>query len=359
MRVTGGQSCQDQSHGATSPGSLRLAGRRRSSASRRGRGRPPASAARARAARPQATCSGQSVRDQFVVPPDLAVMNAANLCPASRPALEALARETQSVDRDPSPNNRARLYPRRRTRARRSRSSCASRPTRSSSRATPASRTTWCRTASTSRPATKSSLHADNHPSNLIAWQEKAQAIRLLGRHGRAEESAPGTGVLRRGLHHGHHAANEGAVLHAPVEHGRRPDAGEGAVPRSRASAASSRSSTARRASASSTSTSRTSSRTSTRAARTSGRAARASAACSTSTAPRRRSSGRAIYSAYPGAVGFSQDLRGLRTARRGHDDRVPRGAGVPAEGRADRHRAARARAQHAAHRGAERSCRA
>jgi hypothetical protein len=52
-----------------------------------------------------------SVRTQFVVPADLAVMNAANLCPASRPALEALQRETASVDRDPSPNNRARLYP--------------------------------------------------------------------------------------------------------------------------------------------------------------------------------------------------------------------------------------------------------
>ena len=45
----------------------------------------------------------KSVRDQFVMPPDLAVMNAANLCPASRPVLETLQRETQSVDRDPSP----------------------------------------------------------------------------------------------------------------------------------------------------------------------------------------------------------------------------------------------------------------
>ena len=45
----------------------------------------------------------KSVRDQFVMPPDLAVMNAANLCPASRPVLETLPRETQSVDRDPSP----------------------------------------------------------------------------------------------------------------------------------------------------------------------------------------------------------------------------------------------------------------
>lgn len=52
-----------------------------------------------------------SVREQFVMPPDLGVMNAANLCPASRPALEALTRESRSVDVDPSPNNRARLMP--------------------------------------------------------------------------------------------------------------------------------------------------------------------------------------------------------------------------------------------------------
>ncbi len=33
-----------------------------------------------------------SVRDQFVMPPGLAVINAANLCPASRPVLETLRR---------------------------------------------------------------------------------------------------------------------------------------------------------------------------------------------------------------------------------------------------------------------------
>ena len=37
----------------------------------------------------------KSVRDQFVMPPDLAVMNAANLCPASRPVAECLTRESQ------------------------------------------------------------------------------------------------------------------------------------------------------------------------------------------------------------------------------------------------------------------------
>ena len=53
----------------------------------------------------------KSVREQFVMPPELSVMNAANLCPASRPVAEALTRESRSVDADPSPNNRARLMP--------------------------------------------------------------------------------------------------------------------------------------------------------------------------------------------------------------------------------------------------------
>ena len=51
----------------------------------------------------------KAVRAQFVMPPDLAVMNAANLCPASSPVLEALTRETKSVDQNPSQQNRARL----------------------------------------------------------------------------------------------------------------------------------------------------------------------------------------------------------------------------------------------------------
>ena len=53
-------------------------------------------------------------------------------------------------------------------------------------------------------------------------------------------------------------------------------------------------------------------SRTSTPAARTSGRAARASAACSTSTARRTTKLWPSIYSAYPGAVGFSRTFEGF-----------------------------------------------
>ena len=116
-----------------------------------------------------------SVRAQFVVPPDLAVMNAANLCPASRPALEALARETQSVDRDPSPNNRARLYPEKEN----TRKALAE-----LLRVTP-DEIIITRNTSESNNLVSSGLdlkagdevivHADNHPSNLTAWREKGK----------------------------------------------------------------------------------------------------------------------------------------------------------------------------------------
>jgi len=48
----------------------------------------------------------RSVRQQFLVPADLAVLNAANLCPASLPAIEETERITRSIDRDPSMENR-------------------------------------------------------------------------------------------------------------------------------------------------------------------------------------------------------------------------------------------------------------
>jgi selenocysteine lyase/cysteine desulfurase len=116
-----------------------------------------------------------SVRDQFVMPPGLAVMNAANLCPASRPVLETLQRETQSVDRDPSPNNRARLYPEKEN----TRKALAE-----FLRVTP-DEIIITRNTSESNNLVSNGLdlkagdevivHADNHPSNLTAWIEKGK----------------------------------------------------------------------------------------------------------------------------------------------------------------------------------------
>jgi selenocysteine lyase/cysteine desulfurase len=50
-----------------------------------------------------------SVRDQFVMPKDLTMLNAANLCPSSGPVLETLYKVTKDMDQDPSADNRAKL----------------------------------------------------------------------------------------------------------------------------------------------------------------------------------------------------------------------------------------------------------
>lgn len=116
-----------------------------------------------------------SVREQFVMPPDLGVMNAANLCPASRPALEALTRESKSVDVDPSPNNRARLMPEKEQ----LRTALAA-----FLRATPEEIVITRNTSEGNnmisngldlKAGDEVLLHEDNHPSNLVAWQEKAK----------------------------------------------------------------------------------------------------------------------------------------------------------------------------------------
>jgi isopenicillin-N epimerase len=51
----------------------------------------------------------RAVRQQFLVPPELAILNAANLCPSSLPAIEALERVTRAIDADPSFENRRQM----------------------------------------------------------------------------------------------------------------------------------------------------------------------------------------------------------------------------------------------------------
>ncbi len=117
----------------------------------------------------------KSVRAQFVMPADLGVMNAANLCPASRPVLEALKRESDSVDKDPSAQNRARLGAERE----KLRTALAA-----FLRATP-EEIVITRNTSEANNMVSSGLDlkagdevivfVDNHPSNLTAWREKAK----------------------------------------------------------------------------------------------------------------------------------------------------------------------------------------
>src|SRR6185295_2317776 len=117
----------------------------------------------------------KSVREQFVMPADLGVLNAANLCPSSRPVLEALKRETDFVDRDPSGQNRARLTGEKET---------LRKTLATFLRVTP-EEIIITRNTSEANNLVSSGLDLkagdeivvfhDNHPSNLVAWQEKAR----------------------------------------------------------------------------------------------------------------------------------------------------------------------------------------
>lgn len=117
----------------------------------------------------------KSVRAQFVMPPDLGVLNAANLCPASRLVLEALKRETDSVDKDPSAQNRARLSGEKEN---------LRKALAAFLRATP-EEIVITRNTSEANNMVSSGLDLkagdevivfqDNHPSNLTAWNEKAK----------------------------------------------------------------------------------------------------------------------------------------------------------------------------------------
>jgi isopenicillin-N epimerase len=116
-----------------------------------------------------------AVREQFVMPPGLAVMNAANLCPSTRGVLEAMYGSTRDIDQDPSPNNRAKLYPAKEETRKRLAAFL---------RVTP-EEIVITRNTSESNNLISSGLDLkagdevvifhDNHPSNSLAWKEKAK----------------------------------------------------------------------------------------------------------------------------------------------------------------------------------------
>jgi selenocysteine lyase/cysteine desulfurase len=122
----------------------------------------------------------QSVRQQFLMPPDLGVLNAANLCPSPAPVLEAMYRSTKDIDGDPSFDNRQKM-------------STGKEETRRLVarflRVTP-EEIVLTRNTSEANNMVSSGLDlkagdevmvfADNHPSNNIAWTQKAARFGYL-----------------------------------------------------------------------------------------------------------------------------------------------------------------------------------
>src|SRR5437899_6360245 len=117
----------------------------------------------------------QTVRDQFVMPPDLTMLNAANLCPSSAPVLETMYRNTRDMDRDPSFDNRVKMGDGR---------EATRKLLADFLRVTPEEIVITRNTSESNnlvsngldlKPGDEVLLSSDNHPSNHTAWQQKAK----------------------------------------------------------------------------------------------------------------------------------------------------------------------------------------
>ncbi len=145
-------------------------------------GDPVWAAARAAAARPlppDGPALGEAywkaVRAQFVMPPELGVLNAANLCPASSTVLQALTRETESVDRDPSPQNRAKLGEAKEKTRRNVAAFLRVTPEEIVLARNTSEANNLVSTGLDLKAGDEVVIFADNHPSNHTAWTEKAK----------------------------------------------------------------------------------------------------------------------------------------------------------------------------------------
>jgi selenocysteine lyase/cysteine desulfurase len=116
------------------------------------------------------------VRGKFLVPRDLNFLNAANLCPACLPAVEALERNMRRYEASPSPEIRSGLMATGREEARKILAEAL--------RATPEEVVITRNTTEGNnfissgldlRAGDEVVVWADNHPSNLNAWRVKAQ----------------------------------------------------------------------------------------------------------------------------------------------------------------------------------------
>ncbi len=117
----------------------------------------------------------RQVRSRFLLPPDLTFLNAANLCPASLPGVEAHEKHLRQYEGNPSPEARAALM--------RGREDVRAQLA-AALRVTP-EEIVITRNTTESNNVVSSGLDlragdevvvwADNHPSNLNAWRTKAQ----------------------------------------------------------------------------------------------------------------------------------------------------------------------------------------
>ena len=116
----------------------------------------------------------RDVRSRFLIPRDLAFLNAANLCPMSLPVIEAIEKNTRDYEIDPSPEVRSVLL-----HAREGARKLLADALRVTADELVLTRNTtegnnFVSSGLTLGAGDEVVVSADNHPSNLAAWRQKA-----------------------------------------------------------------------------------------------------------------------------------------------------------------------------------------
>ena len=115
------------------------------------------------------------VREQFLIPDELTVMNAANLCPSPRPVLESVYALTERMDRDPVPTYRNEMHGAKEPVRDKLAAHLRVSPeeiliTRNTSESN-----NWVSNGLDLREGDEVLIHAENHPSNNQAWKAKGE----------------------------------------------------------------------------------------------------------------------------------------------------------------------------------------
>lgn len=117
----------------------------------------------------------QAVREQFLMPPEVSVLNAANLCPAPAPVLDAVTDHTRRLDSRPVPSYRSDILSRKeRTRTLLADFLRVSADDILITRNTSESNN-WVSSGLDLGPGDEVVIFSDNHPSNNRAWKAKGE----------------------------------------------------------------------------------------------------------------------------------------------------------------------------------------
>ena len=138
----------------------------------------------------------ERVREQFLMPRELSVLNAANLCPSPRAVLEGVYADTERLDRDPVPSYRNEMHEvKEGTRELLARHLRASPEeiliTRNTSEAN-----NWVSTGLDLGSGDEVLIFAHNHPSNNRAWKGKGERFGYTVREVEAVNPHPGMEYL-------------------------------------------------------------------------------------------------------------------------------------------------------------------